>query len=415
MRIQRGHIWRVKKGWYGRWNRDEVVSAKDLTPKERTKLKLSPDFDGMVTLRRQHSEKLCDATKRYRNASAVQPLLDAKLKEANEGRSAPEGTMTVARYVKDHFFPYTATELKPSTANGYRSLWKMYLEPHAGEITMRDFRCVDATNILAAIYRGHKLSSITLRHCKWLLSSIFLHAKRAGVIDGENPVEDAGIPKKAKTGSTTHAYSVQEIFAMLNTLDGIARATIAVTFFGGLRPSEARAIEWKDFDKDKKVLRIKASMWRTHLGTPKTDESAGFVPVAQVLADILAELPRTSERFILAGPSGKPIDLHNLAARVVRPGLERCSICHEQKSEHKPGHAFELDTSIPKWRGWYACRRGLATVATSVDSALAAKSLLRHSNISVTEQFYIKSVPAEATRAMDKISSLFHNEGGRPQ
>jgi len=55
---------------------------------------------------------------------------------------------------------------------------------------------------------------------------------------------------------------------------------------------------------------------------------------------------------------------------------ERCATCHEMKSKHeKAKHEFVLDESLPKWRGWYACRRGCATLATSLDSALAAKSL----------------------------------------
>jgi hypothetical protein len=43
---------------------------------------------------------------------------------------------------------------------------------------------------------------------------------------------------------------------------------------------------------------------------------------------------------------------------------------------------------------------------------MAAKSLLRHSNISTTDQFYIKSVPADALRAMATIDALFHKTAG---
>ena len=70
--------------------------------------------------------------------------------------------------------------------------------------------------------------------------------------------------------------------------------------------------------------------------------------------------------------------------------------------------------SLPQWRGWYGLRRGLATTATAVDSPLAAKSLLRHSSIQTTAQHYIKSVPAEALRAVDKINALFDNGNGQP-
>jgi integrase len=314
----------------------------------------------------------------------------------NEGRSAPEGTLTVGQYVEGFFLPYTKAELKASTANGYSNLWKGYIKPHVQTITMRDFRCVDATKTLVAIHRKHRLSKKSLRHCKGLLSSIFTHAKQNGAIDGANPVMDAGIPRAAKAGVPTHAYTSQEIIAMLNALTGVARTAIALMYFSGLRPGEARGIRWTDFDADKGLLKVRVSIWRKHETTPKTEESCGVVPVAGALAEILSELRHTSE-FILVGPSGKPVDLHNLAARIVVPTLERCAVCKESASDHaKAEHKFQRDASLPAWRGWYACRRGLATAVSDLDTALAAKSLLRHSNVATTNAFYIKSVDSAA-------------------
>jgi len=40
----------------------------------------------------------------------------------------------------------------------------------------------------------------------------------------------------------------------------------------------------------------------------------------------------------------------------------------------------------------------------------AAKSLLRHSNVQTTAQFYIKSVPTETLRAVEKMDALFHKD-----
>jgi hypothetical protein len=76
-------------------------------------------------------------------------------------------------------------------------------------------------------------------------------------------------------------------------------------------------------------------------------------------------------------------------------------------------HAFELDKSMPKWRGFYALRRGLGTLATSVEkNPIAAKGILRHSNVATTMRHYVKDVPSEAISAMDKIDALFNNAGG---
>ena len=156
---------------------------------------------------------------------------------------------------------------------------------------------------------------------------------------------------------------------------------------------------------------MQRSIWRKHTTPPKTEESVAPVDVPGVLAEMLAELPHSSE-YILATPTGRPIDLHNLAARAIVPQLTRC-ICGVMESEHqKSDHEFSRDTSLPMWRGFYSARRGIATAFADVDNALAAKSHLRHSNVSTTTAHYVKSVDVAAVRAVDKINELFDNANG---
>lgn len=375
-RHQKGYVWRIGHSWFARYYQDELETV-----------------DGISrVVRRQHAERLCEYNDAYRSKADVRPLLEEKLRPINERRSGPEGTLSVVDYAEKYFLPYAERELKPSTANGYHQLFRTYLAPHLGSTTLRDFRCVDATNLLAAVHRKHDLKRKSLRHCKGLLGTIFTHAKRAGVIDGLNPARDAGIPRAAAASVDQHAYSLEETLALLNTLSGVARGAVALMYFCGLRPGEARAARWQDLDLERRTLCVRASRWRTHTTTPKTEGSAAVVPFAEMLADILAEMPHLSE-FILAGPSGVPVDLHNLASRVVRPALQAAGLA---------------------WFGWYALRRGLATLATSIESPLAAKSLLRHTNIQTTAAHYIKSVPEEAARAVEKIDALLDRGGTAP-
>lgn len=389
---QTGHIWRVKKSWYGRWYRDEIE-------------------DG-VLVRSQHAEKLCDYSDRYRSKKDVKPLLAEKLAPVNEGRCSAESTLTIVKYVEEFYFPYAETELKPSTVHGYRGIWRMYLKPRLGNIVLRDFTCGQATKLLTAIHGEHKLSKKSLRHCKGLLQTIFTHAKRTDVLASDNPIQGAGLPRAAVAADKTPAYATDEVMAMLHALNGPARTAVALMFFAGLRPGEARGMKWSDYDKN--ILHVRRSIWRKHSTGPKTEASLADVPVAEALREILSEVPRSSD-FILATPSGLPVDLHNLAARVIVPGLKRCTVCRKLESDHaKADHKFELDKSLPEWRGFYALRRGLATTLADVDTALAAKSVLRHSNIATTTAHYIKSLDPAAVRAIDKVSLLFDNASGRP-
>jgi integrase len=394
-RHQSGYVWRVGQSWYGRWYRDEIVNG--------------------AVVRRQHSEKLCAYGNQYRSKKDVRPLLDEKLKPVNTGRSSATSTLNIAEYVERFYFPYVESELKASTVHGYKGLWRMYLKPRLANVSLRDFTCGQTMKLLADIYQGHKLSRKSLRHCKALVQTIFSHAIQTDVLQGNNPVQGAKIPKAAQPAGDTYAYSTSELMAMLNTLEGTARAAIGVMYFLALRPGEARGAKWSDYEKDKRILRVRRSVWRKHETLPKTEESVAPVHVPEVLADILSELadlPCSSD-YILATPSGRPIDLHNLAARTIKPSLERCAVCQILKAGHaKAGHEFERDPKLPEWRGFYALRRGIGTALADVDNALAAKSHLRHANVATTTAHYIKSVDAAAIRAVDKISDLFDNAIG---
>jgi len=76
------------------------------------------------------------------------------------------------------------------------------------------------------------------------------------------------------------------------------------------------------------------------------------------------------------------------------PALERCRVCRKHEDEHKPeGHIFKRDDSLPCWHGWHALRRGLATNlgALGVEDK-TIQAILRHSNIGLTMNIYVKSV-----------------------
>jgi len=383
-RQQSGYIWKVGGSWYGRW-RDDVLE------------------DGQI-VRKQRSAKLADYCDRYRSKADVRSLLAEKLRPINEGRTRPEGTLPVAEFVESFYLPFVEENFKPSTATGYKTLWETYVAARLGKTVLRDFRTVDAANVLADIHRQHKLGRTTLKHVKSLLSGVFTYAKNQGAFDGVNPIRDAMIPKKAARPEETHAASPDEVLAIIDALDKAgerkASAAVGLMFFAGLRPGEARGVCWEDFDG--KRLNVRQSVWHTHTTTPKTEGSAKPVPVIEPLGSILADLrvadKNPSSGPILRGPSGKPLDLHNLANRVVIPTLEKAKIA---------------------WHGWYALRRGVGTAVIALSKgSLAAKGLLRHSSVSTTERHYIKDVPENTLEAMKQLEALCKDrakpEGSKP-
>jgi integrase len=349
----------------------------------------------------------------YRTERDVRPLLVPILRPLNEGKTRPESTLSVAKFVDDYYFPFVEENYKPSTVAGYKSLWEMYLASRLKTITLRDFRTVDAATLLSDVYKALGLGRTTLKHIKSFLSGVFTYAKNQGVLDGVNPIRDVMIPKRAAAPEDTHAASPDEVLSIMEVLAEAgqqkARAAVALMFFAGLRPGEARGVCWEDYDG--KRLMVRHSVWHTHTTSPKTQSSVKPVPVIEPLSTILAELREADKNPesgpILRGPSGKPLDLHNLANRVVIPVLKRCVVCKKIKSDHtKVDHAYEQDKSLPKWHGWYSLRRGVGTAIADLSNSLAAKGLLRHSSVSTTERHYIKDVPESTLEAMKMLETL---------
>jgi integrase len=392
-RHQNGYIFRKGKNWYGRWWDDVMV-------------------DGEV-VRKQRCEKLAEVSDHYRSKADVRSLLADKLRPINESRARPESTLSVSAFVENFYLPFVRENYKPSTTIGYQKIWKKHLEPRLREVTLRDFRTVDAANLLAEIHLKHGLGRTMLKHVKAFLSGAFTYAKNQGVLDGMNPVRDTMIPKRANAPKETHAATLEEVLGIMSVLEEAgerkAHAAVALMFFTGLRPGEARGACWDDYDG--KRIFVRRSIWRVWTTSPKTESSVKPVPVIEPLRSILAELRAVDGNPIsgpiLRGPSGCPLDLDNLAERVVKPALLLCIKCKQRRSNHiEAGHDFQLDESLPKWHGWYALRRGVATAVADLSNSLAAKGLLRHSSVSTTERHYIKDVPESTLQAMKLLETL---------
>ncbi len=78
------------------------------------------------------------------------------------------------------------------------------------------------------------------------------------MLDGVNPVQGTIIPRKAAAPAETHASTPDEVVAVLDVLRRVkdldqrsklqAQTAVALMFFAGLRPGEARGARWEDYD-----------------------------------------------------------------------------------------------------------------------------------------------------------------------
>jgi integrase len=352
---------------------------------------------------RQVIKKLAPADKQYKSERSVEPLAQEYLVPVNSATLRPESTQSLMEFIEKVYF--TKVEKRPSTIFGYKHIFHHHLKDRLGDIRIRDFRTVTGQNLLKRIANETELAHTSLKHIKHFLTGVFTFAKQQGVIDGENPMRDVAIPKGGESEGT-YAYSLEEILAMIEVLPEPAKTVVATAAFTGLRRSELRGLRWEDLSQD--ALQVRRTVWNTHIeADTKTAASRAPVPLVPALQKRLQEHRNGFQKaasmssrtpppitpangFIFVGTKlGRPLNLANLARRVIVPTLE------------KEGKGV-------KWYGWHAFRRGLGTNLYRLgieDKTIQA--ILRHSNVNTTLTYYVKPVSDDSHAAMRKLQKAF--------
>jgi integrase len=366
MREQKGYVFHKGQNWYVRYY-DDVVQADGAVKRVQVCKKLDVEYGGD-----------------YRTEKSVRPFVADILAPLNSGLLNPQSTMLVSEFVERIYLPeFVDKQLRPSTRKQYGDTWADHLKGRMGRMTLRGFRTVHGEQMLADVARQTKLGRHSLKHIKSFLSGVFKQAKRLGILDGVNPIQDVSIPRVPEPEEDTYAYSLAEIKAMVAMLDEPARTVVLTAALTGLRKSELRGLTWADFDG--KELTVRRSVWNGTVSEPKTRRSRAPIPIVRQLSDALeahkvraGQLAQPGLPIFQAG-NGQPLNLDNLARRVIAP--------------------------VSKWHGWHAFRRGPATNlhALSVDDK-TIQAILRHSNVGLTMNVYVKSVSESQVNAMDVLS-----------
>jgi integrase len=337
-------------------------------------------------VRRRVLKRLAPITAEYSTAKSVEHLAAEILGPLN-ANTRPEMTGTLADFLENMYLPVCKKELRPSTAKGYRDMWRL-VQPHLNGLELREARTSDIERILRGVADRKQLARSTLANCRNFLSGGFRYAIRTDRYMRGNPVREVKTPK-GKKAANVPAYTLEEITTMLAALHGTARTVVLTAALSGLRHSELRGLKWPDFTGEE--ILVRRSAWRTWVsdeGDTKTEASAAAVPCVPVLAKALkAHKKKSKAEFIFAGNSGRPLVLANLVRREIRPALDKIGFV---------------------WRGWHGFRRGLASNLYRLGVPdMVIQRILRHANVQTTQSHYVKTSDPDARAAMKKFERAF--------
>jgi integrase len=343
-------------------NRDDVGAPKTATFGGVTRARVSSQC--LKRAIRLHAKELSpDLYAGERSKLIIQPISEAAQRHGAPRERAEEASKKLC------------DEL---TVYGYRQIWAQHLSGHFGTRTLREYRTHVGSIFLTALAK--KLCRSTVQHVRSLASGIFSHALNLGLIES-NPWHDVKILGRSIAPKDTAHYTLEEAENIISALVDHAdcQAVLALACFVGLRPGEIQGLQWTDIEDD--WIHIRRSIVRGKEGALKTEGSFASLPLISPVKVTLAlwrsKCPEGERVF--------PRDLKTLVKFIIAPTLREKGI---------------------EWKGLYAGRRGAATVLTELTGdALAAKELLRHANIGVTQLKYVKKIPEALLRGMKLLEA----------
>ena len=190
----------------------------------------------------------------------------------------------------------------------------------------------------------------------------------------------------------------EEINALLEAVTGSGRledsVIIHIGLFAGLRRGEIFALSWPDVESwgtgGGGRLRIRRSVYRGVVTTPKTMSSERTVDVPQRVLDLLAELratrPPRDQGFIFPRmTTGLPVDPQNWCRR------RFAKICK---------HA-----GLPETTGIHSLRHSYASLLLRQGEGLKYVSQqLGHASIQITCDIYGHVMQSQSTEAMERLN-----------
>lgn len=319
------------------------------------------------------------------------PLVRDRIKQEAPDRPASGATL-ITSFVEDEFLPWVDANKRPATANGYRKLWNKHLKIHFAGMKLADYRPYNATRFLGQL--AAKMTGHSVAHVRALMSCIFAHAVADGRVDS-NPIRDASLRVQPKASKGTPHYTPAEMLAILKALANHPQAQVAMAlgFFAGLRTAEIAGLQWRDVSDDWSTINVQRSVWRGQAAHCKTETSKAPTPLIEPLRSALQNFKwlqtvMDPAQHVLVNSLLRPLDLAGLAHRIIRPTLADCKL---------------------EWKGYYAGRRGLATLLANTNPQ-AAMGMLRHATLNTTQGFYIKAIPAATLDAMNALETSLIEE-----
>lgn len=206
-------------------------------------------------------------------------------------------------YAVEWFRAVKAPGLSPSSLESYRTAMNLDVLPVFG---MRNLRAISATELQGFVNGYAGMSATKIAVVCATLKGIF-EAACADHILQENPMAHVRKPK-ATPAEEKRPLTDDERRRIEAVCASCPDALyLALMYYMGLRPGEARGLQWGDVDWSAGSVRVQRDVdYKDHgrIGDVKTRKSNRVVPLPDALRDLLGGVRGLPDMFIIRGVKG---------------------------------------------------------------------------------------------------------------
>lgn len=295
-----------------------------------------------------------------------------------------------------------------TTIKGYERVLRNRLLPKWGARIALGIEPLEIEEWLITLKKKEELENPTLDRMRRVMSMVYRHGQRYGL----TPRTQESNPMRFVRCRTTSGYEAmiitpQQAYAIVRNLPEPERTLTLLAAGTGLRISECLGLQWRDVDFGEAVIHVRRTWTCGQVGWPKTKASKGPVPLHPLLAEFMLcwkQKTPYAEPADWVFPSfrlnGKQPRVANMLVEDhLRPAAAKAGILSSHRDEH--GRLVEDD---PRRFGFHNLRHSLASFLVRIRTdPKTVQTLLRHSDVKLTLQFYSHAVSQDRMAAAGEM------------
>ena len=295
-----------------------------------------------------------------------------------------------------------------TTVKSYERILRNRLLPKWGHRIALSVEPLEVEQWLKDLKREKQFANPTLDKTRRVMSMIYKHGQRYGLI----PRTQESNPMRFVRCKTTSSYEAmiltpEQAYQLLMNLQEPERTLTILAAGTGLRISECLGLQWQDVCFADAMIHVRRTWTCGQIGLPKSKASKGPVPLHPLLAQFMLlwkQKTAYSQSCDWVFPSSRlegkqPRVANMLVEDHLRPAAVKAGVL----SSHRNLRGQLVDDD-PRRFGFHNLRHSLASflIRTRTDPK-TVQTLLRHSDVKLTLQFYTHAVSRDRMAAAGKM------------